>query len=120
MTTAATLDSVLAALVLRSHHLLPDRLPEAVVEAGEALGGRRIELWLADLSQEYLVPFGHEAELQDIEGTVAGRAYRTASSVAVPDDDGLRLWCSLLDGTDRLGVLGATIDADDDETMQQW
>ena len=73
-------------------------------------------LYLVDLEQSVLVPFagpGQDLPHSDlpIDDTVAGRAFR---SVGVETQDvgaghGLRVWLPVLDGTDRLGVLGVLV-----------
>ena len=42
-----------------------------------------------------------------VEGTIAGRAFKTTSihRSSSEDGDGQRLWLPLLDGTERLGVI---------------
>ena len=52
---------------------------------------------------------------QSIDESLAGRAFRTDKSVERPQDDGVRLFVPLLDGTDRVGVLAFTLDAVDDD-----
>src|SRR5690606_8499221 len=52
-------------------------------------------------------------EPMDIDGTAAGRAFRTERAVDVPGPDGhRRLWVPVIDSADRLGVLGVTIGDD--------
>lgn len=82
-------------------------------EAVGIVGGREVELYLADLAQDVLLRFSGtgEAEL-DIDATVAGRAFRTTAPVVVDVGDRRRAWVPLLDGADRLGVIGALIDDD--------
>jgi len=45
-------------------------------------------------------------------GTVAGRAFATSTTLRTPGNPPgqLRLWLLLLDGTERLGVMGTSLD----------
>lgn len=82
-------------------------------EAVGIVGGRAVELYLADLAQDVLLRFSGAGEVElDIDATVAGRAFRTTAPVVVDGADGRRAWVPLLDGADRLGVIGALVDDD--------
>lgn len=88
-------------------------------------------------------PDGEPPATMRIDGTVAGRAYRLLEIVrtrasangtraepeapqedgqeeddpgAAPGDGSQRLWAPLLDGTERIGVLGVTVPCDDEVT----
>jgi serine/threonine protein phosphatase PrpC len=89
-----------------------------VFEAGDAI------VYLADLQQRTLVPFqplggsDHEeySHALGMDSTVAGRAFQHMRSFTQsPADDRVdgrvRVWLPLLDGSERLGVLGLTLPA---------
>jgi hypothetical protein len=109
-------EEALGLLIDRSTHLHPDDLPGALVEACASIGGTDVVLLLSDLAQDVLLPMGTlGAEPVEIDGTLAGRAYRTNEPVVVEEDGCRRAWFPVLDGTDRLGVLSVTLaDAADD------
>jgi hypothetical protein len=77
-----------------------------------------VRFFLADLQQVNLVPFvGHADVAPDeiieplsIDGTVAGRTFQHVE-VLVQPREGLDplVWLPLLDGTERLGVIGVTV-----------
>ena len=73
-----------------------------------------MEVLLQDYDQMTLVPLPGERLLMDqprpIEGSVAGRAFQTDVTIESAQPDGIRLFVPLLDGTDRVGVLGFTLD----------
>jgi hypothetical protein len=48
-----------------------------------------------------------------VDGTVPGRAFRLLQIQEMQTADGTRLWAPVLDGVDRLGVLGVTMSAPD-------
>jgi hypothetical protein len=94
--------------LLRSSHLMrPESLPEAADEAARVLGAGGCRIWVVSRDQRSLVlaPSMKEpgGELLSLDGTVAGRAYRSTEVVVA--QDGRRLWLPLLDGSERLGVL---------------
>ncbi|MDP3969314.1 MAG: PP2C family protein-serine/threonine phosphatase [Nocardioides sp.] len=127
----AGLESGLDQLVHASHVASPDELPHLVSEAARLFGGEDVTIYLADLQQRVLVPFRRtggpdpddEFPALGIDATLAGRAYQlmqwlTQAGTSDGDSDSVRLWVPLIDGTERLGVLGLTL-ADaalDDET----
>jgi hypothetical protein len=84
----------------------PERLPTLVAAAGQVLGVGVI-VHLVDPEQRQLVrmPTSHSpgGSRQSVEGTLAGRAFRTVQ-VHASERDGT-LWVPVLDGADRLGVL---------------
>jgi serine phosphatase RsbU (regulator of sigma subunit) len=95
--------------LLRASRLAaPERLPEAAAGAAEKFGGRDLEMLLVDHGQEVLVPLGGDGPPVRIEGSVAGRAFRQVESQEIAVEGGRRLWLPMLDGVDRLGVLGLT------------
>jgi len=66
-------------------------------------------VWLVSRDQRSLsrLPLGaaeQPANALGLDGTLAGRAYRSTQTLA-SNSDGPRLWVPLLDGTERLGVL---------------
>jgi serine phosphatase RsbU (regulator of sigma subunit) len=107
----------------------PDHLAELVArEAGE-VGLTDVVVYLADYGQTRLVPLAYpgmpERTVLSVDGTLAGRAYRTAtvleSEPAEPAEPAeptgpagpaaRRLWLPLLEGSERLGVMEVTAPA---------
>jgi hypothetical protein len=107
---------VLAELLERYHTTPPERLADLIGEIGAKGGAANCTLYLQDYAQELLAPLeaeGAEEDIHPIEGTAPGRSFTEESEVEEPRGERVRLWVPLLDGTDRLGVLGATIDPGD-------
>src|SRR5215218_3584371 len=94
----------------------PERLPDAAAAAAKHFGGRDVEMLLVDHGQVVLVPFGFTEPPVRIEGSVAGRAFRQVDVQEISVPGGRRLWLPLLDGVDRLGVLGVTFSELDELT----
>src|SRR5215211_2773476 len=102
---------LLGHLLEASHDLAPDQLVAAVTRAGKAVDAEDVAIYLVDYEQTRLVPLpdGTDRAPPEIDTTLAGRAY---AAVAVQEADtgaGRRLWLPLLDGAERLGVLGLTL-----------
>jgi serine phosphatase RsbU (regulator of sigma subunit) len=103
--------------VLRSSSLVPpDQLPELVAEAAELLGAAETVLYLVDYEQRVLtpmqVPSAEQRTAQSVDGTLAGRCFRTGVS-QLSDGPPARLWLPLLDGVERLGVVEVVPGEDD-------
>lgn len=112
--------AVLDLFTRRAHESEPYECGDVTAEAADLIGGRDGVLFLTDLAQRLLVRVGSDgdaAETLSIEGTLAGRAFSTNTITAAPDEDGHRLWVPLVDGADRLGVIGLTVDDDDPELL---
>lgn len=98
---------VLARIVDDGHLVVADRLAEALDRAlGEV--GLTADLLLVDTSQRVLTSMRTAGGSQvDLLNTLAGRAYQLGEILAGTAEDGTPvLWVPVLDGTDRLGVLG--------------
>jgi Stage II sporulation protein E (SpoIIE) len=105
---------LLADLVDQAALCTPDEVAELVaVQAGGA-GLLEVVVYLADYGQTRLVPLPYRGMPGrtpfSIEGTLAGRAYRTAGVLEGEADggDGRRLWLPLVHGSERIGVMEAT------------
>ena len=108
---AAALDAVLA----RSHLMSPDTLDELTVLGARHLGAATAVLWLVDYDQVSLGrlggPTGVQGERLSVDGSLAGRCFRSVEAIATDDGDGGQvLWVPLLDGLERLGVLEVVLD----------
>ncbi len=86
----------------------PERLPDVIAAAGRSLD-LELAVYLADYDQRLLLPLpgagGPDRLPLDLETSTAGRAYQEAGSVLAEDAAGPRLWTTLLDGEERMGVL---------------
>ncbi|MBP2703805.1 serine/threonine-protein phosphatase [Microbispora sp. RL4-1S] len=98
-------------LLERARCSAAELLADAVVHAAAPLGVRQAVIYMADLGQESLVPLhGDQAWTPgsvplSIDGTPAGRVYRTLTPYQSDREGGRTLWLPLVDGADRLGVL---------------
>ncbi len=112
-------ERLLGSLIDRAHRMPPHLIATLIEQEIEIIGGRDVEVLLQDYDQMTLVPLPGARLLvgtpQLIDESLAGRAFRTDELVEWPQDDGVRLFVPLLDGTDRVGVLAFTLDAVDDD-----
>jgi hypothetical protein len=108
---ADALGRALVWLLRRTHLMDPADFAGDVDEAARQLGAGGACIYLVSRDQQQLLPFPPGAgTAQSLDGTLAGRAYRTTETV-VPGDSS-RAWVPLLDGTERLGVLELTASPD--------
>ncbi len=108
---------VTAGLLTRSHLMQPDEVADAVAQEARPLGVSEARVYLADLQQHRLAPLpakaGQVLDALPIDSTLAGRAYQTLTIQSAPargaDGASHQVWIPLVDGTERLGVLGLTV-----------
>ncbi len=101
----------LTRLLRQSPLKAPEDLPRLVDEGARRLGAGGCRIYLVSRDQRSLLPIGRGHDDSDglgLDGTVAGRAFRTTQTVVCPED--ARLWVSLMDGKERLGVLEVLTD----------
>jgi len=113
------LDEALALVLDRAHALHPDELGDVIAEAIGLLEAAEVEIYIADLGQDVLLRYYGDGEAElEIDATMAGRAYRSLLPVTIDLDGGLaRVWMPILDGADRLGVLGAVVSSGDNDLI---
>ena len=116
--TQTTASQALIDLVEASHFIAPDELTRLVVEQARSLRATDAAIYLSDYEQLLLVPVPSPTsalrEEIGIDGTVAGRAFRTLEMQQSTATEEIRLWIPLLDGTERLGVLELDYEREDD------
>ena len=107
---------LLGHLLGASHDLAPDEVVAAVARAGQAMDAEDVAIYLVDYEQTLLVPLpdGGDRTPLAIDTTLAGRAFAAIAVQEADSGGGRRLWLPLVDGAERLGVLGLTIPAVDD------
>ena len=116
---AAGDDAILAlldGLLRRTHLSTPSDLAAVIAEEARWIGARDVALYLVDYELSMLMPLSGDAarvgEPLSVAGTVAGRAFASTTILRVPGDvpGQQRLWLPLLDGTERVGVMGMSFD----------
>lgn len=105
-------------LLTASHVLAPHQIPDLLIQHGARLGVGRVVAYLVDLQQYELVPLvPSEGLLEDdvpaplaVDSTLAGRAFQHVEVLtrALPGGSE-QVWLPMLDGAERLGVLGVTV-----------
>jgi serine phosphatase RsbU (regulator of sigma subunit) len=108
-------------VLLREAHLVgPHQVAGLLRRHAAALGLTDTVVYLSDLQQLVLIPLvepagpGLDRQLGalGVDSTVAGRCYQNVEMVVQqPTMEGVRVWMPLLDGAERLGVLGVTTTA---------
>ncbi|MGI5143623.1 MULTISPECIES: PP2C family protein-serine/threonine phosphatase [unclassified Streptomyces] len=107
-------DTIMLELVQAFHELAPEDLPELLRRHYSALGITGLTAYCADLRQEYLIALpgsqGISAQRLPIDSSLAGWAYRTVSvRIAEGDARALTLWLPVVEGVERIGVLGVQV-----------
>lgn len=104
----------------------PPDLVGLVTEAARPLGASQVSVYLADFERLVLQPVNSSSlgrypvvPCEDIAGSPPGQAYRTGAPVVEPQSGGARVWVPLVEGSDRIGVLGLTIAQYDDERLAE-
>ncbi|WP_448318888.1 PP2C family protein-serine/threonine phosphatase [Streptomyces sp. CO7] len=96
------------------HAIVPYQLPGLVDRCARALGLSSATIYMVDLQQRVLVPLDEQDDRMPVDGSTAGWAYRTVSVRLEEELGELVVWVPLVDGAERLGVLGvrsASMDA---------
>ncbi|MES9520464.1 PP2C family protein-serine/threonine phosphatase [Streptomyces capoamus] len=106
-------------LIVEAQTALPVDLPALADRCASALGMGAALIYLADLQQRILVPLDEALEALPVEGSSAGWAYRTVSPRVVDAADDLIVWMPLVDGAERLGVLGVRTASLDGQLMRR-
>lgn len=110
-----TANGLIFRLLAAAHTVAPDDLATLVAQEAAKDGLRDAVVYLVDLQQQKLIPLPLRGVPPEqpvtVDGSAAGRAYWALQPVEVEDaDGGHRMWVPLLDGIERLGVLGVTLD----------
>jgi stage II sporulation SpoE-like protein len=103
----ADLGEAVGVLVSSARGAPPGGLIGAVRQAATRLGAAAADIYLIDYEENVLVPVEWTGEVLAVDGTVAGRAYRTGDAMIIEGGDGpgTEIWLPLIDGSDRLGAL---------------
>ncbi|GAA0587592.1 PP2C family protein-serine/threonine phosphatase [Streptomyces crystallinus] len=100
-------ERLLEDLLAQAHTATPMDLPALVNRCAEAFGLGEIVIYLTDLQQRRLVALTEGVPVLDIDTSIAGWCYRTVSLRMEDVETGvLCLWLPVVDGSERLGVLG--------------
>ncbi|MER0449815.1 PP2C family protein-serine/threonine phosphatase [Streptomyces sp. Edi4] len=100
-------ERLLEELLAQAHSATPMDLPILVNRCAEAFGLGDVAIYLTDLQQRCLVGLTDGLETLDIDTSVAGWCYRNVSQRIEDVRTGLlRVWLPVVDGAERLGVLG--------------
>jgi hypothetical protein len=112
----ASVVDMLNELLRRTYLSAPSDLGAVIAEQAQRIGAHDVALYLIDYEERTLVPLSDprrgDRQPLSVEGTIAGRAFKTTSihRSSSEDGDGQRLWLPLLDGTERLGVIEMAFD----------
>jgi Stage II sporulation protein E (SpoIIE) len=104
--------AALVSLLVGAPPAPPERIPSLAAASARKLGVD-LAVYLVDQEQRRLVRMPSDVSpggsRLDVDGTLAGRAFRTVQVLSSDRGERPRLWVPLLDGADRLGVLEVTL-----------
>jgi hypothetical protein len=100
-------------LLASAQFAVPDLVPGLLVEHARRLGVLDAAMFIVDYEQRILtplpVPGAPDREAVSVEGTLAGRSFSTLSLQS--NGDGTLLWVPMVEGNERLGVIGYELPA---------
>ena len=95
-------------LLADAQFAVPDDVPGLLAEHARRLGALDAAIFVVDYVQRVLTPLprpgGPDRQAVAVEGTLAGRAFSTLS--VQWNSDGTLLWVPMVEGNERLGVIG--------------
>ncbi|MFF4185049.1 PP2C family protein-serine/threonine phosphatase [Streptomyces sp. NPDC001691] len=113
-------ERLLEDLLAQAHTATPMDLPALVNRCAEAFGLGEVVIYLADLQQRRLVSLTEGLSTLDIDTSIAGWCYRTVSLRMEDVETGvLCVWLPVVDGSERLGVLGVRTRSVDAERLRR-
>ncbi|CAM4063416.1 PP2C family protein-serine/threonine phosphatase [Kibdelosporangium persicum] len=114
---------MLAGLLEASHLASMEALPALVTRHCAAAGFSGVTILVPDLRQENLImldPSMGRTEVSPVDAGMAGRCYRHVELIASDRGTaGHHFWLPLLDGTERVGVLGVVAPVHDKSTVER-
>ncbi len=113
----ASVEEVVRALLERAHELEPDQVPHLVAEEAARAGFRDVELLLIDRQQVHLSSLTTNTR-HAVDATLPGDAYRRSRGHIVEEGDAHRVYVTLVDGEDRIGVLTAVVDSASEDLLE--
>ncbi|MEV6259967.1 PP2C family protein-serine/threonine phosphatase [Streptomyces sp. NPDC051784] len=112
-------EHVLHAFIAEVHSTVPTDLPHLVNQHAVRVGLGSVDVYLVDLQQRQLAQLSGQRVLP-VDGSLAGRSFRSAALQVEKTDAGtLSIWLPLLDGVDRLGVVGFHVETLDSVLLQR-
>ena len=106
-------------LLSEAQFAVPDDMPGLLAKHARRLGAMDAAIFLVDYEQRVLTPLpepgGPERESVSVEGTLAGRAFSTLSPQW--SGDGTLLWVPMVEGNERLGVVGYQLSGPTTDTL---
>lgn len=114
-------DHPLARLLIAEQQAAPDSIAETLTAAVGSIGGHDVVVYLIDYEHAMLLPHpdvlphGDRPEAASLEGTMAGRAFTSATCQATRRDDGWHVWTPIRERANKLGVVAITLSEWNDE-----
>ncbi|MGE7434062.1 PP2C family protein-serine/threonine phosphatase [Kitasatospora sp. NPDC001175] len=99
-------ERLLEQLLAEANAIVPHRLPALVDRCAQALGLDSATIYLADLQQHLLIPLDEQTDRLPVDSSEASWAYRTMSPRVHDSQGGGTAWLPMVDGAERIGVLG--------------
>ena len=102
----------------------PASIPDVVLKAADSVGLRDVVVYLVDYAQTTLEPLPSRtphADLphsEEVETTMAGRAFLDQRATTADRDEGVRVWVPIVEVSDRTGVLAVTVPTATDDVIR--
>ncbi len=102
-------------LLLAQQTAEPDAIVETLMTATAALGATDLVLYLIDYEHATLMPHpdvlphGQHPEVVSVEGSMAGRAFQSATVLSAQRGDTWQVWVPVLERANKVGVLAMTV-----------
>ncbi len=101
----------------------PFDLPDLMLSVATELGTSDVVVYLVDFDQQVLEPLPDRASHdevphpEEVETTIAGRAFLQRKAVTAGRPDGTRVWAPIVEGSNPIGVLALTLKAPDEKVL---
>lgn len=107
-------------------HAMPNDLVRLLRGVAEPLGAEDISVYLVDFQGMVLQPILLDPALtepvlpeEDVDNSMAGRAFVTGQPVTVERDGGVRVWVPLVERGERTGVLALSVTEVDEDVLTE-